>query len=102
MPPCGGVPYSSASRKKPNRSRASSALMLSSEKIRLCSAEKIALGSDYPFPLGEHAPGKLIESMTDLSTSTRDRLLHGTALEFLGLEREQYVAVDAVAGVRTS
>jgi len=25
----------------------------------------IILGSDYPFPLGEHHPGKLIESITD-------------------------------------
>ena len=34
MPPCGGVPYSSASRKKPNRSFASSSVMPSSLKIR--------------------------------------------------------------------
>ena len=38
MPPCGGVPYSSASRKKPNRSFASSSLMPSGWKIRACSA----------------------------------------------------------------
>lgn len=63
--------------------------------INLCTAEKIALGSDYPFPLGEHEPGRLIESMTDLSSGTRDRLLAGTALEFLGLEREQFAPVDA-------
>jgi aminocarboxymuconate-semialdehyde decarboxylase len=25
--------------------------------------DKICLGSDYPFPLGEHHPGKLIEKM---------------------------------------
>lgn len=25
----------------------------------------IILGSDYPFPLGEHHPGKLIDSITD-------------------------------------
>ena len=24
------------------------------------------LGSDYPFPLGEHHPGKLIESIEEL------------------------------------
>lgn len=23
------------------------------------------LGSDYPFPLGEHLPGKLVEDMAD-------------------------------------
>ncbi len=53
--------------------------------IRLVGAERIALGSDYPFPLGEARPGQLIESMDDLPSATKDRLLWGTALEFLGL-----------------
>ncbi|MBL9120723.1 MAG: amidohydrolase [Phycisphaerae bacterium] len=53
--------------------------------LRLVGAERIALGSDYPFPLGEHEPGRLIESMTDLDARTRERLLSGTAREFLGL-----------------
>jgi aminocarboxymuconate-semialdehyde decarboxylase len=53
--------------------------------IRLVGAERIALGSDYPFPLGEDEPGRLIESLTDLPEATRQRLLAGTALEFLGL-----------------
>jgi aminocarboxymuconate-semialdehyde decarboxylase len=55
--------------------------------INLCTAERIMLGSDYPFPLGEHHPGSLIESLTDLSPETRERLLSGTALEFLGVEK---------------
>jgi aminocarboxymuconate-semialdehyde decarboxylase len=54
--------------------------------INLVGADKIALGSDYPFPLGEAVPGQLIESMTDLSEQTKARLLNGTALEFLGLQ----------------
>jgi aminocarboxymuconate-semialdehyde decarboxylase len=53
--------------------------------IRLMGAERIALGSDYPFPLGEAEPGQLIESLTELSEATRERLLAGTAREFLGL-----------------
>ncbi len=53
--------------------------------IRLLSAERIALGSDYPFLLGEAEPGKLIESMEDLSPTVKERLLAGTAREFLGL-----------------
>ncbi|MHC4794134.1 MAG: amidohydrolase family protein [Planctomycetota bacterium] len=48
-------------------------------------AERVALGSDYPFPLGEHVPGELIRSIDDFDATTRDRLLGGTALEFLGL-----------------
>ena len=49
---------------------------------------QIALGSDYPFPLGEHHPGKLIEGM-DLPDSTKQRLLAGTALEWLGLDESE-------------
>lgn len=33
------------------------------------------LGSDYPFPLGEHHPGKLIESVEDWEKSTKVRFL---------------------------
>ena len=58
--------------------------------IGLVGAESVALGSDYPFPLGEAVPGALIESMSDLSEATRDRLLAGTALEFLQLDRASY------------
>ena len=57
--------------------------------IQTMGAECIAMGSDYPFPLGEHHPGKLIESM-DLSDSTKQRLLAGTALEWLGLDESEF------------
>ncbi len=57
--------------------------------IELCGAERIALGSDYPFPLGEPEPGRLIES-AGLDEATRGRLLHGTALEWLQLPKERY------------
>ena len=50
---------------------------------------QIAMGSDYPFPLGEHHPGKLIEGM-NLSDSTKQRLLAGTALEWLGLDQSEF------------
>jgi aminocarboxymuconate-semialdehyde decarboxylase len=52
--------------------------------IRLVGVERVALGSDYPFPLGEARPGALIESLHDLHMSDRIRLLSGTALEFIG------------------
>jgi aminocarboxymuconate-semialdehyde decarboxylase len=53
--------------------------------IKLVGTSRIALGSDYPFPLGEEHPGKLIESLSDLSPEERAQLLCGTAREFLGL-----------------
>ena len=52
-------------------------------------ARSIALGSDYPFPLGEARPGSVIES-AGLDEPTRARLLHGTALEWLGLPGERF------------
>ncbi len=53
--------------------------------LRFFGAKRVALGSDYPFPLGERHPGKLIESMKDLSAKDKTQLLSGTAREFLGL-----------------
>ena len=58
--------------------------------LKSVSARRIALGSDYPFPLGEAVPGELIESMADLDASVKTRLLAGSALEFLGLAKEQF------------
>jgi len=53
--------------------------------LRLVGERRIMLGSDYPFPLGEDAPGSLIASMMDLGKETRQHLLRDNALEFLGL-----------------
>jgi aminocarboxymuconate-semialdehyde decarboxylase len=58
--------------------------------LRLIGAERVALGSDYPFPLGEAVPGAMIEAMTDLDADTRARLLGGTAMEFLALDRSRF------------
>lgn len=46
--------------------------------------DKICLGSDYPFPLGEHHPGKLIEKMK-LDKKTTKKLLYKNAEEWLGI-----------------
>lgn len=59
--------------------------------IGLFGADRIALGSDYPFPLGELTPGAMIEGMPDLTPEVRDQLLAGTALDFLGLERSRFI-----------
>ena len=59
--------------------------------MNLMGAGSIAMGSDYPFPLGEHVPGRIIESMA-LDETVTDRLLAGTALEWLDLDREQFVS----------
>jgi len=53
--------------------------------LKLFGAQRVALGSDYPFPLGEAHPGKLIESMKELSPKEKTQVLSGTAREFLGM-----------------
>ncbi|MBK8443562.1 MAG: amidohydrolase [Sphingobacteriales bacterium] len=58
--------------------------------IDLMGADRIALGSDYPFPLGEHEPGKIIENMP-YSDHTKELLLHGAALEWLGLNKDRFL-----------
>lgn len=58
--------------------------------VELFGAQRIALGSDYPFPLGELEPGKLIES-SDFSPAIKEQLLHGTALEWLNLPKERFI-----------
>jgi aminocarboxymuconate-semialdehyde decarboxylase len=55
--------------------------------LNLMGANQIALGTDYPFPLGETEPGSLIESMP-YDEATKARLLSGTALEWLDLRKE--------------
>lgn len=53
--------------------------------LRLFGPQRIALGSDYPFPLGEDLPGTLIDSMADLTPEVKQQMLWGTGREFLGL-----------------
>ena len=51
--------------------------------IKIVGDDKICLGSDYPFPLGEHQPGKLIEELLP-GQDTKEKLLYKNALDWLG------------------
>lgn len=52
--------------------------------IDIMGSDKICMGSDYPFPLGEHFPGKLIESMA-FDAALQEKLLVRNAANWLGL-----------------
>jgi aminocarboxymuconate-semialdehyde decarboxylase len=54
--------------------------------IDLMGMDKICLGTDYPFPLGELEPGKLIESMS-IGSDLKDRLLWDNGWNWLGKVR---------------
>ena len=47
--------------------------------------DNICLGSDYPFPLGEQYPGKLIQSM-NFPQALTDKLNYKNAVEWLSLQ----------------
>jgi aminocarboxymuconate-semialdehyde decarboxylase len=53
--------------------------------INLVGADQVMLGSDYPFPLGEAEPGKLIESM-NYDETVKEMLLSGAAINWLNLD----------------
>ena len=55
----------------------------------LVGTERVMLGSDYPFPLGEAEPGRLIDSMP-YDAASKELLFHGTALNWLGLEKANF------------
>ncbi|KAK8745387.1 hypothetical protein OTU49_000163 [Cherax quadricarinatus] len=57
--------------------------------IKVIGERRVVLGSDYPFPLGEQHPGKLVES-SDLPDSLKKQILFDNALEFLNLEASQF------------
>ena len=50
--------------------------------IDLMGDDNICLGSDYPFPLGEHKSGRLIEKMK-LSKKVEKKLFYKNAIEWL-------------------
>ncbi len=52
--------------------------------VKLFGETKVALGTDYPFPLGEEAPGKLIEECDLLSLACKEKLLYKNAIDWLG------------------
>jgi aminocarboxymuconate-semialdehyde decarboxylase len=58
--------------------------------VDMFGADKVALGSDYPFPLGENIPGSLVDGMP-YDAATKQKLLNGSALEWLGMKKEFFV-----------
>lgn len=54
--------------------------------ISVMGADKIAYGTDYPFPLGDLEHGKFIEEMDDLSNETKEMLFSSSLLSFLNLK----------------
>jgi aminocarboxymuconate-semialdehyde decarboxylase len=54
--------------------------------LDVAGADHVMLGTDYPFPLGEQQPGKLIDAL-GLDAASSTALFSGTAMRWLGLAR---------------
>lgn len=55
-------------------------------------SDRVIMGSDYPFPLGEMpVPGKMLTEdkrvLEAFSDESRARMLSGNAIQFLGLQK---------------
>jgi aminocarboxymuconate-semialdehyde decarboxylase len=57
--------------------------------VNLVGHNRVALGSDYPFPLGENVPGELIESC-GFDDHTKSHLMFKNALEWLGMQEKHF------------
>ena len=53
--------------------------------VDLLGEDKVMLGSDYPFPLGEHSPGELISHLS-IPQAVKDKLNYKNAMDWLGME----------------
>ncbi|MFY8160644.1 MAG: amidohydrolase family protein, partial [Candidatus Kapaibacteriota bacterium] len=58
--------------------------------VKMFGSDRLALGTDYPFPLGELQPGKLIEN-SYLNIEDKENLFYKTALEWLGLDKKSFI-----------
>src|SRR5579863_8831412 len=63
--------------------------------VKTMGEDRVMLGSDYPFPLGEQQVGSLIRSHESLPARTRECLLHANATRFFGLDRAPAAAAHA-------
>lgn len=58
--------------------------------LDVMGADKVAYGTDYPFPLGDLEHGRFLDAMTDLSPEVLHQIRATNVLAFLGRSIEDY------------
>ncbi len=53
--------------------------------VDVMGSERVMLGSDHPFPLGEQQIGQIVSSSERLSATEQQRILYGNAQDFFNL-----------------
>jgi aminocarboxymuconate-semialdehyde decarboxylase len=64
--------------------------------VSVMGEDRVILGSDYPFPLGEDHPGTLVQE-SSLDEAIKHKILETNALEFLGLSKDFFTGTDQSA-----
>lgn len=66
--------------------------------LALMGPERIAYGTDFPFPLGDLEHGRFIEEMPDVSPAVKEQIMSGTVLDFLRLDPRAYAPTQRDQG----
>jgi aminocarboxymuconate-semialdehyde decarboxylase len=61
--------------------------------IDVMGEDRVILGSDHPFPLGEQEIGALVRNHDGLSGTVKSKILGGNASQFLGLDESAMAAL---------
>ena len=56
--------------------------------LKKIGSEKVCVGSDYPFPLGDLEIGSFIDEL-DLSKDDYENLMYKSAMDWLGIGKTQ-------------
>ncbi len=70
--------------------------------VKVMGEDRVMLGSDYPYPLGEQHVGALIRSHETLPGRVREKLLYSNAAQFFGLASARVSAAPAAAASRSA
>jgi aminocarboxymuconate-semialdehyde decarboxylase len=58
--------------------------------VDVIGAEKVAYGTDYPFPLGDLEHGRFIEEHSTLDAQQKEQLLSKSVCDFLGIDVRKF------------
>lgn len=64
--------------------------------ISIMGPDRVCMGSDYPFPLGEWRPGEMVAHERNIGLAVKRQILYENAIEFLGIkDPSKFFELDA-------
>jgi aminocarboxymuconate-semialdehyde decarboxylase len=68
--------------------------------VDVMGADRVLLGSDYPFPLGEQQVGRLVREHPTLPAAAKSAILGGNAASLFGIQAKTETRRGFVTGPR--